>query len=114
MDFLGRQAVMTVYENNQTKEEILLYSLQTRAQMHALFQKLGFKKKGQEIPIVEDKRVQEVETELPRIEQFQPVYSNLIGTYGVIGFVSLAFLLLIRWNGKKRRRALKIRLPVSV
>ena len=103
-----------------------MYSLKTRAEMHALFQQLGFQKKGVEripsIVVEQDKRLQEVvNEELARIEeqqqqqQLQPMYvSNIIGMYGVIGFVSLAFLLLIRCSGKKRRRVLKIGLPVRV
>jgi hypothetical protein len=111
----GRQAILTIYEDGVEKEQIKLYSLQTKEEMHGLFQEKGFKKKTQEA-LFEDTRLRVLEDQLARQEQFQPMLSNVFVMYGVMGLVAFAFMLLIRLNVKRQRRALRIKtsLPVRV
>lgn len=112
ISFTGKQAILTIYEDGVEKELVKLYSLQTKEEMHALFQEKGFRKKSEQA-IVEDERLRVVEDQLAQQEQFQKLFSKGFTMYGVIGFVALAFLVLMRLVGKKDRRALKIRtLPV--
>jgi len=110
----GKQAVLTIYEDGVEKEQVHLYSLKTKDEMHNKFQEKGFRKKSQ-TALVEDKRLRVVESQLAIQEQFQPMYSKVFMMYGVIGFVAVAFMVMIQLNGKKQRRALQARnIPVRV
>jgi hypothetical protein len=44
----GRTAILTIYEDGQEKEKIVMHTLKDRAAMHALFREKGFQLKSQE------------------------------------------------------------------
>lgn len=106
----GRKAVLTIYEDDVQKEEVHLFSLKTKEELHAMFQEKGFKKKGQEA-INEDMRIRNVETQLAQIEQMKPIMSNIFVVYGVVGIVALIGVVVLQTRARKQRRSL---FPVRV
>lgn len=105
---------MTIFEDGVEKEQVLLYDLKTKEDMHALFQKKGFQKKNEEV-IQEDNRIRVVEKQLENEEKLQPMFSTVFMMYGVIAVVSLLFAVMIKIRGgKKQQRRTGSTLPVRI
>lgn len=109
----GKEAVLTIYEDGTEKEKVHLYSLQTKEEMHALFREKGFQKKSSAV-LMEEKRMQVVEKQLEREDQFRPMFSNIFVMYGVMGLMTCIFVVMIQRRGAKQRRAMKLPIRVQV
>jgi anaerobic C4-dicarboxylate transporter len=96
---IGKEAIMTIYDDETQVEEIKLYGYKTKPEMHALMQDKGFARKVQE-EINKDQRIRKAEKELSQ----KPVYSTLIHIYVVIGVVTLAAAFLINMNAKNKKK----------
>lgn len=81
--------------------------------MHALFREKGFQKKSSAV-LMEEKRMQVVEKQLEREDQFRPMFSNIFVMYGVMGLMTCIFVVMIQRRGAKQRRAMKLPIRVQV
>ncbi len=96
---------MTIFQDEVEKEQVDLFALKTKEELHRVFQEKGFKRKNNET-IQEDLRIQNVETQLAMEEQLKPMFSKVFMMYGVVGFVTLVVAFTVRIRRKKQRRML--------
>jgi hypothetical protein len=91
-------------------EEIKLYDLQTKPEMHALFADKGFHRKAPD-EINKDRRIRLAEKDIQSMssESIKPVFTVLKKLYGAILLVTVIFACLIKAskskNNNKRLRA---------
>ena len=81
----GKKAVMTIFdENGQQKEDVQLYELQTREQMHALMKDKGFHRKSSQDKIKEI-QVERTEKQLKQVgDGTSSFYGQMIGIYFLV------------------------------
>jgi hypothetical protein len=103
----GKEAILTIYKDGTESEEVHLYSLKTKSEMHSLFQEKGFQKKSEEV-IKESLRLQALETQLEKDDLAQPMISKLFWGYGFVAFMAGILGILARSRGKKQRRAMNL------
>jgi CII-binding regulator of phage lambda lysogenization HflD len=99
----GQEAILTIYDDGQEKEQVHLYSLQTKEEMHAIFLEKGFQKKPEAV-IQEQARIRMVEEQLESVDSLKPVFTNMFSIYGLFGCMVTVIGLLIRSRGTKQRR----------
>lgn len=99
----GRRAVLTIYEDDVQKEEIQLFALKTKEELHAMFQEKGFRRKNQ-VTINEDVRIGNVETQLAQQEQLKPMMSNGFILYCVVAMAALTCVAMVQTRTRKQRR----------
>ena len=70
----GREAVLTIYQGAEIREEISLYAIQTREEMHDLMKEKGFKnKKQKEKEVIKFKSLEDMKKpkRIDRIEEIK-------------------------------------------
>lgn len=98
----GKRAILTIFDDkNKTIEEVKLYELKTREEMHKLMTKKGFAKKTQEERLQEAQAARR-ESELRAIEEPLVVYDMLRTVYL---FVFCAFGVCVILLQKKKKRS---------
>lgn len=99
----GKKAVLTIFdEDGKSVEDIKLYEMQTREEMHKLMVEKGFQKKTRSQKITEMQEERR-EKQLSQIEAPSSFYSTLTGLYIVV-FVLLAGVGAFFLNGRKIKR----------
>jgi len=103
----GKRAVMTIFddEKQQAIEEVKLYELQTRAEMHKLMEEKGFLKKTAEQKAAEI-TVARRENQLRAIERPMAVYDTLTGLYLVV-FALIGVGAFVLHRGKRRGKPIR-------
>ena len=104
MAWTGKEAILTIYKDGTEIEEVHLYSLKTKSEMHSLFQEKGFQKKSEEV-INESLRLQALEKQLEKEDVAQPMMSKLFWTYGLVAIMTGMLGIVVRSTRKKPRRA---------
>mmetsp|Transcript_23066 Transcript_23066/g.50337 ORF Transcript_23066/g.50337 Transcript_23066/m.50337 type:complete len:143 (+) Transcript_23066:218-646(+) len=108
----GKKAVMTILDDNgKTLEEVALYKLKTREDMHKLMKEKGFVKKSQE-QMVSEGQAELVKAELKQLETTSHLYSSVSSLYFVI-FIVVTVGGAFVFNGRKRKRIRGARLGSS-
>lgn len=100
----GKRAVLTIFDDNgKSVEDIPLYELKTREEMHKLMIDKGFVKKtrGQKVAQMQ---VERTEKQLRQIEGSFSLYDTITGLYIVVFVVVTAGAVGIVLNGRKRKR----------
>lgn len=84
----GKRAVMTIFRDGEEVEEVAMYELKTREEMHKLMVEKGFHKKTAAQQF-EDVKVEQREKQIEQVEKGSPVGNSLFGLY----FVALGSVL---------------------
>jgi len=100
----GKKAVMTIYEDGVKKEDIELYKLETREQMHKLMQDKGFEKKTQEDKLAEIQAVRR-EKQLKQVGEGSSFYGQLLGIYFMVIVAVLGVGIFVNGRRKSTRTA---------
>jgi hypothetical protein len=79
----GKRAIMTIFENGQQKEDVQLYELQTREQMHNLMKEKGFHRKTSQDKIKEI-RAERTEKQLQQVGEGASFYGQMVGIYFLV------------------------------
>ena len=90
----GKRAVLTIFEDGVKKEDVQLYELKTRAQMHELMQKKGFRRKTPEEKM-ESIKAERVEEQIKRFESFSAgssFFGGMVTVYGIVLSVVVGML----------------------
>ena len=103
-NILGKQAILTIFDDGKKVEDIQLYSLKEKSEMHELFVSKGFHKKDTS-QIQEERRVKQVEKELKQQDAAKPVMSVIFQLYAAIGIVTLVFAFLINSRRGKNNKS---------
>ncbi len=79
----GRKAVMTIFKDGAEVEDVALYDLKTREEMHKLMVEKGFQKKtaGQKM---EEIQVEQREKQIQQVEKGSPAGTSVMGLYFVV------------------------------
>jgi len=99
----GKRAILTIFNDEKKPiEEVKLYELNTREEMHKLLTEKGFAKKTQEERLEEVQAVR-IESELRAIEEPLVVYDMLTAVYLVVFCAFAVCGILLQKNKKKKR-----------
>jgi len=99
----GKRAILTIFNDEKKPiEEVKLYELNTREEMHKLLTEKGFAKKTQEERLEEAQAVR-IESELRAIEEPLVVYDMLTAVYLVVFCAFAVCGILLQKNKKKKR-----------
>mmetsp|Transcript_128593 Transcript_128593/g.191597 ORF Transcript_128593/g.191597 Transcript_128593/m.191597 type:complete len:106 (-) Transcript_128593:425-742(-) len=93
---------MTIYDDDKKVEDIRLYDLKTKDDMHGLMTEKGFSKKDA-TQITKDRRIRQADKDIQQQNAAKPMYSFILQMYGAIGIVTLVFAFLINSRKKKKQ-----------
>jgi hypothetical protein len=84
----GKRAIMTIFEDGVKKEDVQLYEMKTRDEMHKLMQDKGFTKKTaqQKLESLQSERREQQIKKLEQSTSGQSYYGGMMIVYGLVLF----------------------------
>ena len=99
----GREALMTIYEDEKELKKIKLYDYKKKEEMHELFRNEGFKKKSQ---------AQLIKEHTPELEDSS--LGDVMTVYYVIAALAIVSFFVTRKRSHKRKKKVGQQMVVSV
>ena len=99
----GKKAIMTVFDDGVEREQVQLYQLKTKEQMHAKFLELGFKRKS-DSEITQSRVMALTDKVLAQEASLSTVYSTMFKVNGIIVVVGVIFFFFINARRRKTKR----------
>lgn len=104
----GREALMTIYEDEKELKKIKLYDYKKKEEMHELFRNEGFKKKSQAQLIKEHT----AEKDIAQLEDSS--LGDVMTVYYVIAALAIVSFFVTRKRSRKRKKKVGQQMVVSV
>jgi len=103
----GKRAVLTIFENGVKKEDVQLYALKTRAQMHELMENKGFRRKTaqEKMESIKSERIEEQIKKIENLSSSPSFFGGMMSVYGMALFVVVGLAFFV--GNKKRKNTLR-------
>ena len=100
----GKKAILTIYEDGKQREEVQLYNLETREEMHRMMKEKGFQ------PMTSEQKMEKIQIErrekqLREFGEGASFYGQMIGVYVLVISVVVGECLIARvvWRSGSSR-----------